>query len=231
MERICTMKELPLSERPYEKCMEYGPAALTDAELIAVMLRTGSHGKSALDMARELLIQLGGERPLASITGCSVEELCQIPGIGMVKAVLLQCAGELACRIAREEARDRVSLTQPESIASYFMEDMRQLRQEEIRAAFFDTKSHLIRTVLLSRGTVNASLITPREVFLTALRHRAVFVVIIHNHPSGDPTPSTDDLLITRRLQESGEMLGIPLLDHIIIGDHCYVSLKSRGFL
>ena len=231
MKQICTMKELPISERPYEKCLEHGPTVLSDAELIAVILRNGSQGNSALDLARRLLVNIGGSHPLAAITRCSVEELKNIPGIGAVKAIQLQCIGELANRIAREEAKDQVSMASPSSIASYFMEEMRQLKQEEMRAAYFDTKSHLLRTVTLSKGTVNASLITPREVFLTALRHQAVFVILIHNHPSGDPTPSTDDYYLTRRMQEAGELLEIHLLDHIIIGDNKFVSLKQRGFL
>ena len=122
-------------------------------------------------------------------------------------------------------------MTSAASIADYFMEDLCHLEHEEIWAALFDTKNHLLRAVTLSKGTVNASVISPREVFLAALRHQAVFLILLHNHPSGDPSPSREDILLTHRMVSAGEILGISLLDHIIIGDHCYFSLKERNMI
>ena len=224
-----TMKDLPVSERPYEKCRAYGPAVLSDAELLAVILRTGCQGRSAYDLAVSLLKKQTGAKKLSALTAMRTETLMQTPGIGPVKAVQLVCIGELARRLQRERARGRLKLSSPQSIADYFMQEMKDLGYEQIRAVFFDTKSNLICEEMLSRGTVNMSLITPREIFLAALAVQAVFVVLVHNHPSGDPTPSPDDLLLTRRVAESGALIGIELLDHIVIGDGTYTSLKEQG--
>lgn len=226
-----TMKELPTTERPYEKCMQQGPEALSDAELLAVILRSGSRELTAVELSRKLLSLHQGKRPLADITRSTIAELCEIPGIGRVKAIQLQCLGELARRMAREDAGERLCMNTAQSVAGFFMEDMRHLEQEEMRAALFDSKNHLLRTLTLSRGTVNMSVITPREIFLSALRHQAVSVIILHNHPSGDPTPSEEDIRLTHRIQAAGIMLEIPLLDHIIIGDRSYFSFKERNLI
>lgn len=231
MNYTCTMKELPVSERPYEKCERSGPGSLSNAELLAVILRSGSRTLTAVQLSQKLLEQSHGSRPLADITHSTISELCQLPGIGRVKAIQLQCIGELAARIASEDAGERLCMNTARSIADFFMEEMRHLEQEEMRAALFDTKNHLLRTLILSRGTVNLSVITPREVFLAALRHQAVFVILLHNHPSGDPTPSHEDILLTQRMQAAGELLEIPLLDHIVIGDRCYFSFKERNMI
>ena len=223
------MKDLPVSERPYEKCRDFGPEVLSDAELLAVVLRTGCRGRTAYDLAVDLLRRETGEKRLGALTQRTVKELTGVPGIGWVKAVQLVCIGELARRLIRERARGQVRLASPASIADYFMQEMKNLRQEEIRAAFFDTKSNLIRDVLLSRGTVNLSVITPREIFLAALSYRAVYVVLVHNHPSGDPAPSAEDVLLTRRVAECGDLLGIRLMDHVVIGDGTYQSLREQG--
>ena len=214
---VTTMKELPVTERPYEKCAAGGPGILSDAELLAVILKSGCRGMTALE--------------LADITRSTLKELTAIPGIGTVKAIQLQCLGELSGRMAKENARERICMTSAASIADYFMEDLCHLEHEEIWAALFDTKNHLLRAVTLSKGTVNASVISPREVFLAALRHQAVFLILLHNHPSGDPSPSREDILLTHRMVSAGEILGISLLDHIIIGDHCYFSLKERNMI
>lgn len=226
-----TMKELPVTERPYERCARYGPTILSDAELLAVILRSGAQGQTALALSQKLLSGGPDRRPLSALTRCTLAELTAHPGVGKVKAIQIQCIGELSRRIAQESACDQISMNSPETIANYFMEDMRHLEQEEMRAALFDTKTHLLREVTITRGTVNASLVTPREVYLTALRHQAVFLVLVHNHPSGDPTPSREDLLLTKRMKEAGDLLEIPLLDHIIIGDRCFVSLKEQGLM
>ena len=228
---VTTMKELPVTERPYEKCAAGGPGILSDAELLAVILKSGCRGMTALELSQQLLLRSRSGHPLADITRSTLKELTAIPGIGTVKAIQLQCLGELSGRMAKENARERICMTSAASIADYFMEDLCHLEHEEIWAALFDTKNHLLRAVTLSKGTVNASVISPREVFLAALRHQAVFLILLHNHPSGDPSPSREDILLTHRMVSAGEILGISLLDHIIFGDHCYFSLKERNMI
>jgi len=230
MTQTMTMRELPATERPYEKCLEYGPGALTNAELLAVILRNGTGSLTALQLAISLLKQYEGSNPLSRISSAPVEALTEVHGIGRVKAIQLQCIGELAARIHREPVVGML-LNSPDSIAAYFMEEMRHLDHEELRAVFFDTKGHLLRWVRLTSGTVNASPVTPREVYCAALNHRAVYLVLIHNHPSGDPEPSAEDISVSRRLQQAGEILDVKLMDHIIIGDRRYISLKMRGLL
>lgn len=226
-----TMKDLPDSDRPYEKCRASGPESLSDAELLAVVLRSGTKGRTALELAQKLLGRKGEENGLTAVVRLPFPELIRTPGIGPVKAVQLQCIGELTRRIAKASAKKGLELSTPGAIAQYFMEDLRHLKQEEMVVAMFDTKSHLIRETVISRGTVNASLVTPREVFLEAMRQEAVYVVLLHNHPSGDPMPSREDIRLTKRMQEAGDLLEIPMLDHIIIGDNCYLSFKERGYI
>lgn len=225
------MKELPFDERPYERCLRYGPEALSNTELLSVILKTGYGGKSAYQLAGELLKRYEGHHTLADIFYSSVNDLTKTKGIGPVKAVLLRCIGELCRRLSKETASEKITLSSSKSIADYYMESMRHLQQEQVRAVFFDTKCNLLRDDIISTGTVNASIISPREIFIKALENKAVFMVILHNHPSGDPSPSADDLILTNEIKKAGEMLKVPLMDHIIIGDNSYVSLKDSGVL
>lgn len=226
-----TMRSLPLSERPYERCLKHGPGALSDAELLATLIRTGTRSLSAVEVARTLLATYGERDGLACLMRLSRAELMALPGFGPVKTVEVLAAAELCRRMAKTMRRPELSLKDPSSIAAYFMEDLCYLPREEMRAAMFDTKNRLLHEETLSRGTVNASLVSPREVFLEALRCGAVYLVLLHNHPSGDPTPSEADLTLTRRLSEAGDLLHIPVMDHIIIGDHRYVSFREEGLL
>jgi len=227
------MKSLPLSERPYERCLDKGPKALSDAELLAVILRCGSREQSSLETARQLLTltRFGARGGLTFLAEVSRAELEQVKGIGPVKAVSLLCIGELSRRIAASSRREAVRLQTPESIALYFMEEMRHLEHEELRIVLFDTKNRLLSHETVSVGTINASLASSREIFLAALRRGAACLVVLHNHPSGDPSPSREDLEMTRRLCEAGKLMEIPVLDHIIIGDRKYVSLREAGLL
>ena len=226
-----TMKELPPEERPYEKCLRNGPESLSDPELLAVIIRTGSRQESSLSLSKRVLEMDGGDG-LLGLLHSSLPELMEIPGIGPVKAVQLLCIGELSRRIWRQAASgEELSFHSPQAIANYYMEEMRHREQEELRAMFFNTKQVLIKELLISRGTVNASLATPREIFIEALRYRAVGLILVHNHPSGDPSPSREDVAFTKRVRLAGEMVGIALLDHIIIGDNAFLSLKERGIL
>ena len=231
MENRFKMKDLPASERPYEKCLQQGPGVLSDAELLAVIMRSGTPKRSALDMARELLARQGKERGLGFLMEAGRAELEAVEGIGEVKATGLLCIGELSRRIARNSRQEAVILNDPASIAAYFMEDLCYLEREQLYAVMFNTKNRLLHTELISVGTVNASLASPREIFLAALKYRAVCVVLLHNHPSGDPSPSPADRRLTEEVVQAGELLRIPVLDHIIIGDHCFVSLRQKGLM
>lgn len=224
------MKSIPQEQQPYEMCLQYGPGILTDAQLLAVILRCGSPGESAVDLSRRLLSssEAGG---LTGLFHLSAEQLTQLRGIGPVKAVQLHCIGELAKRISRQKVSDGVSFHDPQSIASYYMEEFRHEEQEKVLLIMLNSSGKLIADQIISIGTVNAALISPREIFITALKHRAVSIVLLHNHPSGDPSPSTEDRDLTRRIRESGSLLGITLLDHIIIGDQESSSFKQLGLL
>ncbi len=227
-----TMKELPQDERPYEKCLRGGPGALSDRELLAVIIRTGSRERTSLELSEQILSLGAGGEGLLGLLHVSMEDLRQIKGIGMVKGIQLLCIGELSRRIWKRRAQENLqAFTSPQRIADYYMEDMRHLEQEEIRVMFLNTKQQLIRDHLLSRGTVSASVATPREILIEALRSLAVSMILIHNHPSGDPEPSRADLLLTRRVKDAAGLVGIPLLDHVIIGDRRYVSLREEKLM
>ncbi len=226
------MKDIPAEERPYERCLAMGPEQLTDAELLAVIIRTGSREATSLELAQKILALNYPNKGILGLLHLSSADYMGLKGVGQVKAVQLLCIGELSRRIWKGAARrSSPVMTEPEAIAGYCMEDMRHLDHEQVRALFFDTRQRLIREELLSKGTVNASVLSPREVFLAALRCQAVTVILVHNHPSGDPTPSHEDQLLTMRVKEAGEALGIYLLDHIIIGDTTFISLRERGIL
>ena len=154
-----------------------------------------------------------------------------IPGVGTVKAIQLKCIGELSRRMARQKAKERLSFNAPDTIAEYYMEELRHLEQEVLLCMMLDTKNHLLGEKRMFLGTVNASLVSPRELFLEALRYQAVNIILVHNHPSGDPTPSREDVLITQRVHQGGELIGIHLLDHIIIGEHTYMSFREKESL
>ena len=229
MQKNMTVKELPDTERPYEKCLMYGAEALTDAELISAIIRTGSRGERCVDLAHRILN--AGPDGLLNLIQLDVKQLTEIRGIGNVKAVQLKCVGELARRIARTRRRQQVVLEDPESIASYYMERMRHEAQEILMLAMFDSKSMLIGEKVISVGTCNAALISAREIYRTALQEQAVYIVILHNHPSGNPEPSREDIQVTRKIKQSGEILDILLMDHIIIGDNEYFSFREQDIL
>ena len=161
----------------------------------------------------------------------SLNELMNIPGIGEVKAVKVKCIAELAKRMAQQKVEEQLKFDKPETVASYFMEELRHEEKEKILLLSLDNKLHLIEKYILSIGTINASLLSTREVFVQALKNQASFIMLLHNHPSGDPVPSKQDIAITKKIKEAGELIEINVLDHIIIGNGCYVSLKEYGLL
>ncbi len=225
-----TMKNLPKQEMPYEKCWTSGANSLTDAELLSVILRTGSRGEPAIELSRKILTQ-SAESGLLGIYHLSLAELMKMKGIGKVKAIQLKCIAELSRRMAKEQAGTSLSFTEPESVAEYYMEDFRHEEQEKLLLIMLNSKGKLLGEEVISKGTVNATIISPREIFLCALRHHAVSIILLHNHPSGNPEPSEADIRLTDRVKHSGELLGIELLDHIIIGDHQAVSFRLLDLL
>ena len=230
MKQSNTIKEIPVTERPYEKCEQRGSASLSDEELLAVLLRTGTRGESALALARHILYH-AGETGILGIHQFSMERLMAIKGIGKVKAIQLSCISELAKRLSKATYQEALCFSEPGSIARYYMEDLRHEKQELMKLLMLNTKARLIGETNISKGTVNASLITPRELFIEALQKNAVSIVIMHNHPSGDPTPSREDMLITKRILDAGALIGIELLDHIIIGNNQYITFREEGLL
>ncbi len=224
-------KQLPPSERPYEKCELGGPESLSNAELLAVIIKTGTRHKRSVDLAQEILTLAESRGGLYGLHELSMKELQKIDGIGRVKAIQILCTLELAKRLSLTLRPDRVPLDNPAAIADLYMNRMCHYRQEHLMLLMLDTKNRMIRDLLLSKGSVNASLISTREIFCEALRHGAVNIVLIHNHPSGDPTPSMDDIAVTKDVQTAGKIMGIQLLDHIIIGNGIFKSLHSCGYL
>ena len=222
---------LPKEERPYERCMRHGAEQLSDRELLAVLLRTGAKGRTFLELAGVLLKLSPEKEGFTGLRRRSLEELSAVRGIGKVKAVQLKCVLELARRMAREEAGQGIFFRTPAMIAEYYMEDLRHLEQEVLLLLMLNQKGRLLREKYMFKGTVNASMVSPREIFLEALSSRAVQIILLHNHPSGDASPSREDLNATRRVAEAGELLGISLADHIIIGGHTYVSFREKNYL
>ena len=209
-----TAKNLPVSEQPYEKCLKSGAASLSDAELLAVIIRCGTNGSSSTEVAKHVLSKRTGN--LLGLYQMSLKELQEVPGIGKVKAIQLKCIAELSKRIAQTGRQQAVVMQNAFSVADYYME---QLRHEEKEDS------------ILSIGTVNASLISPREIFLKAFEYHAVHMILVHNHPSGNPLPSRQDIEVTRKIVEGGRLLEIELADHIIIGDKKYFSFKEQEML
>lgn len=231
MKQTYTMKEILKEERPYEKCLHSGAASLSNAELLAVILRTGTKGMNSLELARNILNDSCGDDGLLNIHHLTLEKLKSIKGIGTVKAIQILCLSELAKRLAKERAKEGLVFNLPSSIAKYYMEEMRHQKQENMKLLMLNTKSKLIGETNISKGTVNASLVSPRELFIEALEKEAVSIILVHNHPSGDPTPSDQDILLTKRVKEAGSLIGIDLLDHIIIGNNCYMSFSESQIL
>ncbi|MBA3963820.1 MAG: DNA repair protein RadC [Chthoniobacterales bacterium] len=224
--------EMPIEDRPREKLVARGAAALSDAELIAILLRTGVEGANAVEVARQLIAKYGS---LGALSRCSVKELAAIKGIGLAKGAQLAAAFGLGHRLAHSNFAARKVGT-PEEVYELLGPEMRALHKESLRVVLLDTRFHLIKLEEISLGSVNESIAHPREVFRPALVHSAYAIIVVHNHPSGDPSPSQADHSLTRRLREAAELLQIKLLDHVIIGAPAegrapYFSFKEMGVL
>lgn len=220
------IKEIECSDRPREKLLAFGASSLNEYELLAIIINTGTVNASALELAREIIEKANGVRGLADIT---LDELVRINGIKKVKAARIYAALELSRRISKSRGLKKYFITSPESVAEIYMEELRYNKKELVKLLLLDTKGAVIGDVLVSEGSLNSSIVHPREVFREAIMRSANRLVLVHNHPSGDPTPSEQDVQITKRLVDAGRIMGIELLDHIIIGDGEYVSLKQQG--
>lgn len=211
-------------EFPREKMLKDGVKSLSNAELIAVLLRTGSKNKSVMELADELL--KADHEGIRFLNSASIEELCEIEGIGLSKASLIKAALELGVRVAESEVV-RYQVKNPWDIYKYYMESMRYLKEEVFKTVLLNTKNEIITDIDVSHGTLNSSLVHPREVFKNAIKKSANKIILIHNHPSGNVEPSREDINITNRLIECGKIIGIEIIDHIIIGDGIYYSFKE----
>ena len=224
------IKDWPAAERPREKLLQRGAAALSEAELLALILRTGdaASGTSALDQARGLLSSFGS---LAELGRATTAELSRQRGIGPAKAAEIQAVFELARRFASTPLLPGDRFGSAAEVFRHFHQRLRDHKKELFLALLLDNKNRILREVQISEGSLTASIVHPREVFAPVVRESAAAVLFIHNHPSGDPTPSREDLDITARLRQAGELMGVKVLDHIIIGREGYVSLADRGLL
>lgn len=221
-----TTKELPLSERPYEKCLLHGAGALSDAELLAVILKSGSSGMNGIQLAQQIL--QSGRKNLLNLHHLSVEELMSFPGIGEVKAIQLKCVAEISRRIAQTARREQIELSDAASVAAYYMERLRHEPREQLILSMFDIKCRLLGDCVIATGSAHAVYGSPREIFLQLLEKRAAAFILLHNHPSGDPAPSIEDVRLTRRIRDCGTLMDITMSDHIIIGDNKYYSFREN---
>lgn len=223
-----TIKHLPKLERPRERLQHLGPEALSASELMAIILRLGSPGVNALVLADRLLARFGNLKALA---GAGVEELCSVDGMGRSKAVQLKAAFELGRRLSIFTEDIRPFIKKPQDAVNLLIDEMRLLQQETFKELILNTKNQLLKIETITVGTLNASLIHPRELFRPAIKVGAQTVILVHNHPSGDPEPSQEDIVVTQKLADAGRVVDIHIQDHIIIGDGRYVSLKEKGYM
>lgn len=225
-----TIKDWPEDERPREKLLKKGAHSLSEGELLAIILRTGdgTTKQSAIDHARALLSRFENLRKLSA---AGISEICEIKGIGPAKAATIMAALEIGKRISKEALRPGDTFRCSEDVFRHYHSTIRDRKKEDFLAILLDAKNRVIKEVDISSGTLTSSQVHPRELFNPAIKESAASMILIHNHPSGDPSPSREDIELTRRLREAGELLGIKVLDHIIIGDGHHVSLAEMGYM
>ncbi len=223
------IKTMAESERPREKLVHNGVSSLSNAELLAILIRTGTKDISAVELAQQILAM--DQEGIKYLADCTIQELSKIKGIGTTKACQIVSAIELGRRIAKTVPMHSNQITSPKDVADMFMEEMRYYKKEYFKILLLNTKNIIITTEVISIGNLNASLVHPREVFVKAIKKSAASMILLHNHPSGNPQPSQEDISITKRLIEAGTIIGIDILDHIIIGDGCYKSLKELSII
>ncbi|MDH3998423.1 MAG: DNA repair protein RadC [Desulfuromonadales bacterium] len=224
------IKDWPEADRPREKLLSTGAATLSDTELLALILRTGNanSGASALDLSRAVFARFGSLRALAA---ASASELCELAGIGPAKAAEIMAVSELARRFATTALAPGTRFSSSKEVFDHFHERLRHRKKEVFLSLLLDSKNRVIREVQVSEGSLNASIVHPREVFAPIIRESAAAVLFVHNHPSGDPSPSREDMELTTRLRDAGSLMGVRVLDHIIIGSGSYTSLADKGLL
>ncbi|MFQ6136197.1 MAG: DNA repair protein RadC [Candidatus Hydrothermarchaeales archaeon] len=223
------IKDLPEEERPRERLVKFGAEALSTSELLAIILRSGSPGCTVIELSNKLLSRYDGN--LKSLFSATVNELSEIDGIKMAKAAQIKACFELGKRLAAFTENVKPVIQKPEDVASLFMSEMRYLDKEYFKGLFLDSKNKILKEETISIGSLNANIVHPREVFKRALSYSAASIVLVHNHPSGDPSPSNNDIEITEKLIVAGKLMGIELLDHIVIGDGQFKSLKREGLI
>ncbi len=224
-----TIMELPSEDRPREKLLSQGSNTLTNSELIAILLRVGSTKDTAVSLAQKILNHDG--RGLKNLLDKGPEFLCSFHGVSDAKAAQLLAAVELGKRVARLEPENKYKISSPGDVSTYLMEDMRYLKKEHFKTVLMDTKNQILEVVTVSIGNLNSSIVHPREVFVEAIKKSSASMILVHNHPSGDTKPSREDISITERLMEAGDIMGIKVLDHIIIGDGSYLSFKEENII
>jgi DNA repair protein RadC len=218
----------PETERPRERLLTQGPQALTNAQLLAILLRVGRQGSSAVQVGMDILDRLGD---VAGLAQCGIEELCAVPGVGEAKATQLKAALELGKRALAAPLTKGTKITSSRDLFAHYHPTLRELRHEIFKVVLLDAKHAIMRDATVSEGSLTLSIVHPREVFTLAVRESAAAVIFLHNHPSGDPTPSHEDRVLTARLVSAGEVLGIRVLDHLVVGDGRYVSFADQGWL
>lgn len=220
------IRDLPVDLRPRERLIYAGPGALSTVELLAIILRMGGRGESVIRMAERLLAQFGG---LAGLAQASHDELCAVHGVGEAKATQIKAALELGRRLLATAPYERPQVRGPADVANLVMLEMGLLEQEHLRVVLLDTKNYVQRIVNVYAGSLNTAVVRIGEIFREAVRSNCAAIIVVHNHPSGDPTPSPEDVRVTEQLVEAGRLLDIEVLDHLVIGRNRYVSLKERG--
>ncbi len=224
------VRDLPEDERPREKLLASGAASLSDVELLAILLRTGTRTQSVLHVAEEVLAKYR-DRGLVSVVHMAPAELAEVKGIGQAKAATILAAVELGRRLASKAAEKFETIHGPEDVAAYAMPHFRYELREHFAVMLLDTKNHVLGMPTVSVGSLSASIVHPREVFRVAIQQAAASIILLHNHPSGDPSPSQEDIAVTEQLIKVGKIMDLPVLDHIIIGDNKFISLKEQGMV
>ena len=225
-------KDLEPEYRPDEKFLSYGPEALSDSELLAIIIRTGNTEYNSVELSRKILSLQGTDHiSILNIFNYTIPELLKINGIGKVKAIQIKALAELSKRISQSQARSHLSFNDSGKIAEYYMEQLRHQNRETVVLLMLNCAGNLIHEEVISTGTVNVSLISTREIFILAMKYEAVMIVLLHNHPSGNPEPSMADIQVTEEIENAGLLINIRLVDHIIIGDNDYYSFRERGLI
>ena len=222
------MREVHEADRPRERFLRQGPESLSNQELLAILLRTGTKNESVLTLANRILVQF---EKLHALKHATVEEMMEIKGVGEAKAIQILAAIELGKRLAQKELDNKFTIRSPEDAANYLIPELAPLQQEHFVALYLNVKNQILHKQTIFVGSLNASIVHPREIFRVAIRRSAAAIIVAHNHPSGNPSPSPEDIDVTKRLIEAGQILGVDLLDHIIIGDHQFISLKEKGYI